>query len=152
MGRNVNKKTVDIWADELLAVIHKSKADLETFWKLKLENINLTNYENQINTCYRDINKVNHMGRAGVSKVLHIFAPEFFPTLDSNIAKLLNDNCDLKIWNSAKGYYSYMLAIQHFLKSNLKTCSSLAKKYNKKTKLRIVDNYLWMISPNRADP
>jgi len=142
LGRNLNRNYK--WIPELLKKIKKHCENFEKFHKLKLETTNISKYRKDIIECYEGLKIGGFIGPTAVSKILHLFAPEFFFLWDTNIRNSIRKESKRKINDGEEGYYNYMLEIQQLLKDKLKIWRSLAKKYNKPSKLRVIDIYLWV--------
>jgi hypothetical protein len=109
---------------------------LEKFSKKNLINVNISEFESDIENLYDDFRKV--IKQIATAKVLHLICPDFFPLWDNAIAKGIG----IKKF-SGKDYYGFMQKIQSFTIKHKIILSDLAKQYEK-TKLKIVDDFLWL--------
>ena len=134
MGIVLKRENKKGWEKNLTYKLREICKELEKFRKLKLEDTNLSNHEDDIKKCYREIRSV--VGPTAATKVLHLLCPEFFPMWDTKIRR------DVRIRGDEEGYYKYMEEIQEFVKRYNELLSSLSNKY-KQSKLRIVDRYMW---------
>ena len=127
--------------EKLRTKILRISDKLEKFRYLRLETTELKQWENEIQECYQEIRKV--VGPTSASKTLHIICPSFFPLWDDNI------RCLTGVTTKPTGYYNFMRKSQDFIKNNNKTTTELSKKY-RKSKLKIVDEYLYNISRKKG--
>ena len=132
------------WEKRLLNVFKEHCKTLEKFRKLKLEEEDLSKFKEDIKQCYEAIR--SEVGPTGASKVLHLINPEFFPMWDEKIRKKVS--CEYKkltrkrIGESGEGYYKFMNAIQELLLKKKELWTKWSEKTGK-SKLRIIDIYLW---------
>ena len=130
------------WQNKLKKSIKIHKKFLESTRKLDLEKTDLSDYEKDIKNCYLMIRDA--VAPTSASKVLHMLSPGFFPMWDYNIREKVKKECKpRKINESEKGYYNFMWAIKDFLIKYRAVIHLLNKRY-KKSKLRIVDAYMWI--------
>ena len=141
MGRVLARKQYKGWEEKLRTKILRISDKLEKFRYLRLETTELKQWENEIQECYQEIRKV--VGPTSASKTLHIICPSFFPLWDDNI------RCLTGVTTKPTGYYNFMRKSQDFIKNNNKTTTELSKKY-RKSKLKIVDEYLYNISRKKG--
>lgn len=147
--------TVDKWAKNMPKIIKNNCHILKDFQKLKLESTSIEKYDKKIKKCYNDLKTIDNIGASSSSKILHLFAPDFFPMWDGAIIKEINKELPKseykiitgKITTSPQGYVNYMLIIQKLLKDYMSIWKSLSMKYDSLKScpiLRTVDIYLWM--------
>jgi len=132
------------WEKDLLNVLKKHCKTLEKFRKLKLEEEDLSKFKEDIKQCYEEIRGV--VRPTGASKVLHLINPEFFPMWDEKIrikvSKKHGKLTGKRIGESGEGYYKFMNAIQELLLKKKELWTKWSEKTGK-SKLRIIDIYLW---------
>ena len=145
MARVVGRKKD--WQIELSKTIKKYYKELEIFRKKNLVNVNLSEFESDIKNLYNDFCEI--IKQVATAKILHLICPNFFPLWDNAIANAvrkeanLEDNKNEKIKAFSKAdYYQFMQKIQNFAKKYEDLLSELAKDYDK-TKLKILDDFLW---------
>lgn len=143
MGRILeSKKRKSKWQNKLKKSIQIHKNFLESTRKLDLEKTDLNDYEKNIKNCYLKIRYA--VAPTSASKVLHMLSPGFFPMWDNKIREeVRKEYKPRKINESEKGYYNFMWAIKDFLIKYRVAIHLLNKRY-KKSKLRILDEYLWI--------
>ena len=146
MARILGRREYNGWERRLTKAIKETHNKLENFRKLKLENCgDISSFKNNIEICYGKIKNV--IGITATSKVLHLICPNFFPMWDTDIRKKINECCknlrEEKINESELGYYNFVIKIQKFLIKYEKVLSNLSKKYNNKSKVRIIDEFMW---------
>ncbi|MEM2970104.1 MAG: hypothetical protein QXR63_04130 [Candidatus Bathyarchaeia archaeon] len=139
MGRVLGQRKYSGWENKLENLIKKYSPKLEKFRKKDLTSIELEKFEGQIRELYDQFSKV--LGKTATGKVLHILCPDFFPLWDSRIAEAVSSTGEF----DEKDYYNFMLKTKDLLKKYMKTFSNLAAHYGK-SKLRILDEYLWLIT------
>jgi len=149
LGRVLYRKGKRGWERKILDSIKSHCRDLSKFRNLRLEDVELHKYKEKIRALFNNFSKI--IGSVGAAKLLHLFAPEFFPLWDTDIRNKIRKEIKgkeeykgYKIDASGEGYYYFMLVIQKLLKSKLKIWDMLAKRYKKPSKLRVIDNYLWV--------
>lgn len=125
------------WKRELASAIRKNSRRLEEFRGSKLENVDLLEHRPEIEEVYESLQKI--VKPTSTSKTLHLLCPFFFPMWDVAIRK------DAGVGTSSGEYYRFMELIREFLVEYDETLTDLAKKL-KKSKLRIVDQYMWEAS------
>ena len=161
MGRVVGQ--VDNWQQKLAKKIQEKCKKISKFRKLNLSDEDLSIYEFDIKNLYetfREIkgenskNKLRRLGQVAASKILHILCPDFFPMWDDRIASAFRDEHnslgmnDNKIeYFSKEEYYKFMLQIQWLMREYSDILGELSINYQR-TKLRILDEFLWLISKN----
>jgi hypothetical protein len=146
LGRVLNSKgRKDKWKEDILKKIKEYCKDLENLRELKLESTDIGKCRNEIIKCYEDFKKI--IGPVGASKLLHLFAPEFFPMWDNAIINQVKKECksSTKINTSAEGFYNYILKVQKLLQKEWETWNKLSEQYDK-PKLRITDNFMWIVA------
>jgi len=137
MGRVLARKQYKGWEEKLKTKILRISNKVEKFRDIRLETTDIKQWENEIQECYQEIR--NAVGPTSASKTLHIICPSFFPLWDDNIRELTG------VTTKPTGYYDFMRKSQNFIKNNIKVTTELSKKY-RKSKLKIVDEYLYNIS------
>jgi len=140
MGRVLERPDKRGWEDRLVKKIPELSDKLEMFRKMKLDNTDLAQYEDDIKTCYQQI--CNIVAPTSATKTLHLLCPEFFPLWDENIRNKAREEDGRRGWTGLKGYYYFMEITQGFLKKHNEELSALSKKHDR-PKLKITDEYFF---------
>lgn len=135
MGRVLGRAEFKEWEGKLPTVLKKYFNKLKAFQGKSLEKEDIEKWEKDIKEIYQDIRKI--VGPTSASKILHLICPDFFPLWDSNIRKQAG------VGDKEKGYYEFMKESKGFLDRYADVLSELAESYDNKSKLRLVDEYMW---------
>lgn len=127
---------------------------IENFRKKDLLSVTLDKFESDTEKCYKSFE--NEIGKIASVKVLHLICPSFFPLWDNKIADAIrkvdvrnNENRRIAKFSEAD-YYQFMQKIQNFSKKHETILSDLADQY-KKSKLKILDDFLWWAANRPLD-
>ena len=148
MSRVLGRKKKKGWEKRLANAIRSLADVLERFRCIDLAEMTDEKFDKliaDIKSCYSDIMGV--VGPTATSKTLHIIAPRFFPMWDIKIRKLY------EVSDREGGYVRFMQKLRdQWFKNNLLT-ESLEKleKELKRSKLKIIDMYNWVLAKERVD-
>lgn len=135
MGRVLGMVQFKEWEVNLVFALKKYFDKLKAFQNKSLEKEDIERWEKDIKEIYQEIREI--VGPTSASKILHLICPNFFPLWDSSIRKRVGAN------DKEKGYYKFMVETKDFLGRYSDVLGKLAIKYDNKSKLRLVDEYLW---------
>jgi len=131
------------WQDKLLKALKCEKDKLNKYRRRKLEKSDINRKET-----IKDIREIystlrGAIGPTSVTKVMHLLCPGFFPMWDYGI----RDRFGYSNRTSGKGYYDYITEIQKILMNNQESIGKMKKagKYGWKSKLKVIDEALWMM-------
>ena len=148
MSRVLGRKKKKGWEKRLANAIRSLADVLERFRCIDLAEMTDEKFDKliaDIKSCYSDIMGV--VGPTATSKTLHIIAPRFFPMWDIKIRKLY------EVSDREGGYVRFMQKLRdQWFKNNLLT-ESLEKleKELKRSKLKIIDMYNWVLAKELVD-
>lgn len=142
MGRVLGREAFKKWEVKLPSVLKKYFNKLQTFQGKPLENEDIEKWEKDIKAIYQDIREI--VGPTSSSKILHLICPDFFPLWDSNIRKQVG------VGDKEKGYYEFMKETKGFLDRYANVLGELAVNYDNKSKLRLIDEYLWWVANKKT--
>jgi len=147
MGRVLGRPKFFHWESELRKQIQFNCERLEGFRKQDLSDVDLSEFESDIEKCYESFEKA--IGRIAATKVLHLICPNLFPLWDNDIARAVKNELDRKSEgrnevdnSSGADYYRFMQEMQNLIKEYKGLLSDLANRY-KKGELKILDECLW---------
>jgi hypothetical protein len=145
MGRVLEQERFKGWEQRLTEAISRISNKLELFRKMKLEDVSLEEYKDDITECYDEISNIVRYTAA--AKTLHLLAPDFFPLWDENIRNKTKEESGKKINHMSSGYFEFVKVMQEFLKNknNYDELIALSKKYNR-PKPKLMDEYFWLIT------
>ena len=143
MGRVLNRDENKGWEARLVKKIPELSDKLEKFRTMKLEDIDLSQFEEDINTCYQQISNI--VAPTSAAKTLHLLCPNFFPLWDKSIRDHAREKDGRRGWTGIKGYYFFIDINQIFLGKYNDELSALSNKYGR-PKLRIIDEYFHSVT------
>jgi len=133
---------------ELGNFLEMEKNDLKCFQAKSLisdviEDVEIKKVFNEINDKLRELGKGQNEP-VGTAKLLHIFAPNYFPLIDNSEAQAIGLT-DRRETLTISHYLNWMNALRRWLQNYTDAISKLEKQHNS-TIIRLVDEGLYMMS------
>ena len=133
-----------------LGVFLKSRIErLESFRSKRLisdqiENESIKTIFNEINSKLKEIGTENNEP-VGTIKLLHVFAPYYFPLIDNEMAKAIWGVLSSKRESlTSNSYLKWMSALKSWLQNYIEVIEKVEKEYNSSI-LKLVDEGLYMM-------
>lgn len=134
--------------EELDAFLEIKRNDLKSFQEKNLISDNIE--DSEIRRLFGEINAklkrlgVGHNEPVGTAKLLHIFAPYYFPLIDNHEAQALGLT-GYKETLTIDHYFTWMNALKTWLQNYVEVIPKLEKQYHSAI-IRLVDEGLYMMS------
>jgi len=142
--------SVKLYFKKLGEFIEEKKKEFKFFRKKRLiyESIDREGIKrifNKLNDTLRELG-IGNNEPVGVIKLLHIFAPFYFPLIDNEIAKTVG-LISRSRWESLTflSYLKWMKALQNWLQNYVETIGKIENEYRSSI-LKLIDEGLYMMS------